>query len=287
MKYFALFICGLLIHLTSFSGMSVKKINSLPSRLKETSGLELYKGKYLLSHNDSGGKSEIYLLNLEGEIVKTVFIDEAKNVDWEDITLDDKGKLFIGDFGNNLNKRKKCQIYIVGKDLDTDPNDQINAKKITFSYEDQKDYPPKKKNLNFDAEAFFWMKDSLYILTKCRAKPFTGLSKVYVLPTKPGKYKARKIGEFNLCSSNWYMCSVTAADYNEKTNTLAVLTYTRLYLFQNFPGNRIWEGKVKSYHFGSMKQREAICFKSSNELYLSDEYRKGFGGGNLYKIEIK
>ena len=65
-------------------------------------------------------------------------------------------RLFIGDFGNNYNKRGKNHIYILRAGFIKDKNNRVNADKITFTYEDQDKFPPKKESLNFDAEAFFW-----------------------------------------------------------------------------------------------------------------------------------
>ena len=37
---------------------------------------------------------------------------KLKNVDWEDLTQDDKGYIYIADTGNNNNKRRELDIYI-------------------------------------------------------------------------------------------------------------------------------------------------------------------------------
>jgi hypothetical protein len=269
------------------SPIKLVKVAKLPTIMYETSGLIFYQNKYIITHNDGGNKSEIYLLNLKGELVKTIDVDEVNNKDWEDIATDKAGRLYIGDFGNNLNKRKKCMIYILKKNFSTDENLRVNPKKIEFAYEDQKKFPPKKEKQNFDAEALIWMKDSLYIFTKCRSKPFTGISKIYSLPDKEGKYEAKLIGQIQFCKSNWQWCSVTAADYNPETKSLVVLTYSRLYVISNFDGNKFWTGKMKSYNLPSLKQREGICYKGPNSWYMSDEYRKGLGGGNLYTLDLK
>ena len=261
------------------------KIAELPDKMAETSGLVLYDSKYLITHNDGGNKAELFVLSLEGQHLKTIEIEDTKNVDWEDIAQDDKGHIYIGDFGNNLNKRESCQIYILPKNLSD--KDKVEPKKISFTYNDQEDFPPKDENLNYDCEAFFWKEDSLYLFTKCRSKPFTGNTNIYVLPAEEGKQKARKIGTINLCGLGWQFCSVTAVDYYQKSNTIALLTYSRLYLISGFEKNEFWKGKIKSYNLGNLKQREAICFKSKNTWYLTDEYRKGLGGGNLYELTYK
>jgi hypothetical protein len=265
----------------------MNKICDLERKLYETSGLAFIDNKYIITHNDGGNKSELYVLNLKGELIKSIKVDEAKNYDWEDLALDDQGKLYIGDFGNNLNKREKCHIYVIKKNFVYDENQKVNAKKISFTYEDQKKFPPKKADHNFDAESFIWMNDSLYIFTKCRSKPFTGISNIYVVPAKPGKYEAKKIGKLQFCSSNWQWCSVTSADYNPKYNELTILTYSKIHVFSDFKGNQFWTGRRKSYNLPIIKQREAICYRGKNSWFMSDEYRRGLGGGNLYQLKLK
>jgi hypothetical protein len=74
----------------------------LPRDLNEVSGNQtLPHSKLIWIHNDSGNASKIYGVSRKGTIVKELTID-AVNQDWEDITRDEKGNLYIGDFGNNL-----------------------------------------------------------------------------------------------------------------------------------------------------------------------------------------
>ncbi|MGB1102505.1 MAG: hypothetical protein ACPG21_02635 [Crocinitomicaceae bacterium] len=265
--------------------VKLKKIAALPDAVYETSGLICYKDKYLITHNDGGHKSEVFVLNLKGELVKKVNVDDTKNKDWEDLAQDDDGRLFIGDFGNNDNARKKCHIYILPPDYVD--QDKVEPEKITFTYEDQEHYPAKKKNRNYDCEAFFWMEGKLYLLTKCRTKPFTGECRIYELPDKPGKYKAKYKGSVYLCTAGWRLCSITGADYNPKTNTIAIITYSRMYLLSDFEGDHFWNGSVQMFSMPFVKQREAVCFAGKDRIFLTDEERKGIGGGNLYEVKIK
>lgn len=282
---FLLFL-SILFQLTPLSaGVSLKKIASLSDKLHETSGLVFYKDKYLITHNDGGHKSEIYVISKEGKIKRKIDIKDADNDDWEDLACSPDGRLFIGDFGNNENKRKKCQVYIL-KDGFIKKED-AKAKKISFTYEDQKKYPPKEEDLNFDAEAFIWMNDSLYIFTKCRSKPYTGISNVYVLPDEEGEYEARKVGAISFCKYGWRFCSVTAADYHHASKTLVLLFYTKVAVIKNFTGNPFFQGDVKLYNLSGIKQREAIAFINENEWYMTDEKHPKLGGGNLYHLTKK
>lgn len=265
--------------------IKMKKLADLPRAISETSGLLLYQNKYLLTHNDGGNKSELFVLDLKGNLLKIINIKDTKNRDWEDLAQDDKGRVYIGDFGNNNNEREKCYIYILPSDFME--KKEVEPEKITFVYEDQKDYPPKKSKLNFDCEGFIWKDGKLYLFTKCRTKPFTGETRVYELDPDDGKQEAKYKGSIYLCQTGWQFCSVTSADYNIETNTLALLTYTKLYILTNFIGTDFWNGDIRSYSLPIVKQREAICFDGENTMYSTDEQRKGLGGGNLYQIEFK
>ena len=268
----------------SIAQINVLKISKLSKILAETSGLIYYKNKFLITHNDGGNKSKIYILNTKGAIVKTIKVNKSKNKDWEDLAQDDNGNIYIGDFGNNYNTRKKLHIYILKDGFIF--NDEVEADKISFYYEDQKLFPPKKKNLNYDCEAFFYKDGFLYLLTKCRSKPFTGISKIYRIPAKKGKHKAKLIGRFQFCSTAWQFCSVTSADYDSYSKTLTILTYGKMYVITNIKNNEFWKADIKMYNIPRIKQREAITYVGKNKWFMTDEYRKGFGGGNLYQITI-
>ena len=281
-----LVILFFLIPTLNFAGIGVKKIGELVSKLNESSGLEYYKGK-IITHNDSGGEPRIFVINENGEINRTIHLENAKNQDWEDITSSPDGRLFVGDIGNNSNKRKQLQIYVLEDDFLDDKDNMVASKKITYSYEDQTAFPPDKHGMYYNAEAMFWMSDSIYIFTKCDTEPFTGKSYIYVLPDQPGNYKARKIGEFNFCSTAWSFCAVTSADYHHKSKTLAILLYGKLVLFTNFDGNKFWEGDIKTHNIPTIKQREAITFIDKDHWYMTDERHHRLGGGNIYKITKK
>ncbi|MDP2514032.1 hypothetical protein Q8W17_02800 [Photobacterium damselae subsp. piscicida] len=76
----------------------------LPVQVNETSGLAVINNR-VWTHNDSGGKNEIYQLSPDYKTVtKTVLIKGNKNYDWEDLTQDER-YLYVGDTGNNSTRR--------------------------------------------------------------------------------------------------------------------------------------------------------------------------------------
>jgi hypothetical protein len=55
---------------------------------------------------EDSNANKIYGLNPKGKLEKSITIQNAENIDWEEITKDKEGNLYIGDFGNNENKEK-------------------------------------------------------------------------------------------------------------------------------------------------------------------------------------
>ena len=131
----------------------LKQIAELPKELKEVSGIA-YSNNLIYSIEDSGNENQVTVLDTLGTITKKITINNTKNIDWEDLTFDTKGNLYIGDFGNNDNTRKDLAIYKIDQSNLQGENANVTYK-ISFDYPEQTEFPPKKKDLMFDVEAFF------------------------------------------------------------------------------------------------------------------------------------
>jgi hypothetical protein len=51
-------------------------------------------------HNDSGNPAVLFAVDRRGRVLRS-FALAAPNLDWEDLAIDDQGRLYIGDVGNN------------------------------------------------------------------------------------------------------------------------------------------------------------------------------------------
>ncbi|WP_347924097.1 hypothetical protein [Pontimicrobium sp. SW4] len=260
----------------------MKVITDLPRSLNEASGLEKTTHSDLLwMINDGGNKPVLYGLDTLGTIKKHIKIN-AKNRDWEDLAADDTGNIYIGNFGNNSNDSKNLSVLIINnKDLDTAKT--ITPKKISFTYPEQKKFPPKNKKRHFDCESFFYFNDSLYLFTKSRSSSNKGRTNLYQIPTKPGKYEAKYISSFSTCNDSG--CWVTSADINDKKDQIVLLTEHSVFIFSNFKGNDFLNGDVKHIDFKHRSQKESVIFKNDSTLLITDEYL-GVSGGNLYQLDI-
>lgn len=267
----------------SCNSKNLKFVADLPRVLEEVSGTQMvenYDSFWMV--NDAGNDALLFELNSKGKILKTIRIN-AENEDWEELTSDKDGNLYIGDFGNNKNKRKDLSVLIV-KNNDLGSKDPIDVEKITFSYPDQKKFPPKKKNFNFDCEAFFFLNDSLYLFTKSRVENKNGNTNMYKIPAKPGDYIAEKMDSYQ-SSCNQITCWVTSADISPDKSKVALLTPGAVLIFSDFTGSNFFNGKVTEYKFDYISQKESLFFKDNETIYITDEYAYGIGG-NLYEFKL-
>ncbi len=258
-------------------------LTDFPSSLDENSGLAYYRSDHFWVIEDSGSKDHIYAVNFNGKIVKDFEVKNAKNEDWEDLTTDRSGNLYIGDFGNNQNYRKDLVIYKL-PNPEMEKGGKIDAEKIKLKYPEQKKFPPKKSELLFDAEAFFHWGDSLYIITKNRTRPYNGKTLVYKVPDVKGEYTASLVAEFITCQDP-DICSITSASISPDGKKIALLGYGLLWIITDFSFDDFSKGSIKKIDLDLRTQLEAVCFKNDSTLLLSDE-RSHTQGGNLYTFDI-
>jgi hypothetical protein len=230
--------------------------------------------------NDGGNSAKLYGVSLEGEIKEELKID-AKNHDWEDLTMDTEGNVYIADFGNNENSRTNLKVLKVAKKELSEKKAEVEE--IEFSYPNQKKFPPKKTAYYFDAESLFYWKNSLYIFTKSRVKDKYGTTYLYKIPAQKGEYIAQFIGEFNAGSpkKNW----ITSAAISPDQQKMVLLTNESVWIFTNFKDDDFFSGKASKVSLGFVSQKESICFSDNYTLFIADERDNG-NGGNLYSLKI-
>lgn len=257
----------------------LKFVEDLPKFLEEVSATEyIAQTKTIWMLNDSGNQPKLYAFTKKGKMIREVYV-KAKNKDWEDLTSDEFGNLYIGDFGNNDNDRKKLKILKVAKKYLTQKYAEVEE--IEFEYEDQKKFPPKKKKRFFDAESFFYYKNHFYIFTKSRVKKDYGKTSMYKLVAHKKEQEAKFIAEFDNGNKNesW----ITAADISESGEKVALLSQKNILIFTKFKGDNFFSGKVKKIKLKHKSQKEGLCFKGNSTLFITDE-KSGGEGGNLYKL---
>ena len=258
-------------------------ISKLPKKMDENSGIVLLDKSKVWMVEDHGNTHKIYEVGLNGKLLKDLEVKNATNNDWEDLAKDEKGNVYIADFGNNNGKRKDFTIYKI-PNPGIEKGDKIDAEKIVFSYPEQKDFLPKTNGLSYDAEALFYHNNYLYIITKNRTIPFTGEALIFKLPSEKGKYKAQYVGTFVPCKEQG-ICEVTSADISPDGKKIVLLGYGKLWVFTDFAMDDFSKGNMKTIDLGVTTQLESVCFMDDNTLLISDE-EKANTGRNLYSFKL-
>lgn len=239
----------------------ISKIGKLPGVVNESSGLaRSADGKFFWTHNDSGGKTEIYGFDAKGKLIAVKPVPNSKNTDWEELAEDGKGTIFIGDMGNNGTPRSELQIYAFNTQTDS-------TEQISFKYKNR----PATLNgrPNADCEAFFYHKDQLYLFSKNWQKD--GLTWLYKMPAKPGKYELAPSDSIRITSQ------VTAADISPDGKSFVLLTYAKILLFEVSPEGINFNKPVGCFQF-KQKQTEAILFLNNTDMMVTNEQ------GDMYLV---
>ena len=256
------------------------KSNKLPSELREASGIiSGLNGNFWL-HNDSGNLPYLYEIDSEGNYLRKIKITNAANYDWEDITRDHQGFVYIGDIGNNKQNRRSFQIYKI-------PNPdtvtlKIKAEKIEFSIEDQHIFPANHSRKIFDFEAITCIKDTLYMFSKEQSNPSSGFTRIYKIPTISGNYSLTAsdsifIGKGPIME-NW----ITSATYDDTNQLVYLLSSNKIFIVSKSN----WQVK-DVINLPTFSQKEGLEITDSGELVIIDELFKNLFGGNIYLIDYK
>lgn len=261
-----------------------KLVFVLPKDLKEVSGIQKsISSDIIWTIEDSGNANEIYAVDLNGAINKTIKVEDLKNNDWEDLTSDKEGNLYIGDFGNNGNIRKDLAIYKIDQRR-LDSTSVKTTYKVSFYYPEQTEFPPKKKAFLYDCESFFEFNNNFYLFTKNRSKAFDGTTLMYKVPNKPGNHKAILLGKFKTCET-YSTCAITSAALSPDAKKMVLLAHNQIWLFEDFNADTFFDGKVTALNLDNYTQKEGLCFKNNTSIYIADEKTKKVGG-NVYLYNL-
>ena len=278
MRKLTILILALVIPLISFSQKTkIPKRFKLPLELDEVSGLYFQAPDKFWWHNDSGANPILYQTNKKGKLTQTIFLEKIQNKDWEDLTHDDVGNIYIGDFGNNKNARRDLKIYIYHSEKKT-------LDSIAFTYPDQKLFPPPSAECNFNMEAFFWHQGQLHLFSKNKLNAGNYFSKYYTLDAKPGRQEAVLKDKIFLKDR-----VVTAAAISPDGKTIALLSYlykkrklipkskASVFFFTNFEGTDFFKGKMNKMKVPSFvlsTQYESLDFLDNENILIASERTK-------------
>lgn len=220
------------------------------SKSKEADSINyLYAFSFVDENNAKYGKWE-YKIQLEDTI----------NIDWEDISITDDGKIIIGDIGNNFNNRKYFYFYIFDE---PEKNQKLikseDIKKIAFRIAEV--------FWQDNNEALFYYEDSIYILTK----ELWGRSKLYKLNLN--KVEEKELYNLEFINNYTDKGIITGADISPDKKKLAILTYDKINIYDISKG-LTFDNLIKTIPLEiniRYRQYEGITFVDNNKLIISTE----------------
>lgn len=256
--------------------------------LKECSGLVASRrspGVYW-TLNDSGNPPELFAVDEFGHDLGVWTVAGTDNVDWEDLAVDDRGRLIIGEFGDNKCRRSDARLLIVREPDDPRPHgaallpparepragaaaDRVLRVEATLPFR----YPDGPQN----CEALFAWDGEYFVIEKLGApqhKP-SRPARLFRVPRGPAGDVPPALIEIE---SFDFEGSVTAADIAPDGRRLAVSTYGAVFVFQRSDAKgRFFAGKpyVTPMFCG---QLESLTFHhdGGGDLLMASEQRQVF-----------
>ena len=237
------------------------------SEVPESSGLALTgENGTFYTHGDDGNPPILYKINTQGEVLSRIEIP-AKSHDWESISRDQVGNVYIGDVGNNNNDRKNLVL------LRLNPLNPQIVQEIHLKYPDQSEFPPSKKDRNFDCEATFWHDGQVYLFTKDRGRSAT--SKVYTVPDQPGSYTAKLLTKLAIPGQ------VTDAALSPDGRRLVLLGREEMFVFEGENLAAMLKAQPRQISLKGAGQTEGAVFTTDQTLYISTEQ------GSFYEYQFE
>lgn len=263
----------------------IEVVTALPNEIKESSACEISKASELVwTIEDQGNENLLFGFNKNGELIRKIRITNVENNDWEDLSSDDQGNLYIGDFGNNDNERQNLAIYKINA-ADLNKEEAEASEIVQFYYPEQKDFPPKKKDKVFDVESFLVFNNQFYLFTKNRSSDFDGTTSIYrVENNSQTKLPAKKLSEFVTCD-NFNHCAVTSAAISPDKKKVALLSSDKVWIFTDFKGDDFFSGNAKTIELENFTQKEGLCFETNESVLITDEAEKK-GESLLYRLKL-
>ncbi len=268
----------------------------LPFDVYHASGLIVNHYGNLWTHNDKQGNdppndNNLFELDQNGNLLRTVFLPGVLNTDWEDMTTDEDGNMYVGEFGSGNSPYTELYIHIIKNPLYFCDSDYI-PETINFRYPND--------GIAGDTESMFYWNNEIYLIPKNNISntnnPVAGKAHIYKIPATPNpgsQYIATLLYTIDL-NPNFPIedidtYKIASADLSPDGQTLVLLWGRRFWLVTDFTPGIFFDGTFTTINFpdGLFWQREAIAFADNNTIFTIDEDNNNNPNrGMLGKIEL-
>jgi hypothetical protein len=268
--------------------LSVDTLGPLPAELVESSGLGVSRRHpgILWTHNDSGDQPRFYALDMSARLVATYDVEGAVAIDWEDTALascpaeeaaggaEPVDCLYLADTGDNARSRDTLTVYVV-----PEPDPDVPTRTVTPLGRLRYRYPDEAHDMEGIAVT---RGGDLVLVTKGRTPdvllfdlPAAALAEGVRADTVVRLAAGRKLP----IEPNWQLGRmVTGAAFSPDGATLAVRTYSEIYLF-TWPLPAELTGSYTTCFLGTLEPSgEAVDWENASSLLLTSETSNGHQG---------
>ncbi len=253
-------------------------------RVTESSGVAVshaHSGT-LWTHNDSGDGPYLYATDLRGTDRGAIRVSGATAVDWEDIALGrcpdgSQGCLYIGDTGDNLERRASVVVYAVPEPLP--PVAMADTQRVTSAALTLSLHYPDGPH---DVEALYVSPrdTAVYLVSKGRGGTIRLYRAGHAAWTAHHTVTAELVQTLPIVPDRGSGRLVTGAAIRPDGNLVAIRTYTEIYFFTPGPGGRLTPSGQPCALDGLERVGEGIDFRDDSTLVLTSE-ADVFGPGTI------
>jgi hypothetical protein len=224
--------------------------------LTESSGLvasSAFPGVFW-THNDHGSAPVLFAVSRQGRTLGKFKVSGATISDWEDISIDSSGNLYIADIGNNAQTRDEVQIYRV-----VEPNPR-GAGSVRVVRTWRLKFPNNPK----DCETFFVHGGFGYLVSKERTDGAVDLYR-FSLASTARTVVLQIAGKIRVTSN------VSGGAVSRDGQVLALVTENGAYAFR-INGNPLTAARVRGYFTPfNLPQMEGAAFAGTGLLVTSED----------------
>ena len=237
--------------------------------IRESSGVVASRQHHsvLWTHNDKGNTPELYAISRDGKLLARYALNAVNN-DWEDIDLDEQGRLYVGKIGNN--KAQSTSPVEVLRVAEPNPAEASRARRtLPIEKTWRLRYPEKP----FDSESLFVHGPHGYLISKHLDGAPASLYRFDL--DGPADQTLTRLTDLPIRQP------VTGANLSPDGRKLAVLTYGTLYQFEH-NGDFAQLSKIEPVKTPTPPGKlEGVCFTpegilltaESRQIYLLDAPR--------------
>ncbi|WP_146458422.1 hypothetical protein [Rubripirellula tenax] len=245
-------------------------IRVVEPRLVESSGLAISRRTHgvFWTHNDSGGKAELFAFDLTGQSVGHLRFPGIRTaVDWEDMVSyvdNEVPRLLVADCGDNGENRSSVMLYLFDEpSLDSDGSDVIlQSLRVTYT-----DGPRDCEAVAVDRQR------RLIVMVTKSALPYCG---VYTIPL-PDRISADPASSMDVVATRVTTLNVpmvTGADFDDATGDFWIVNYFQAFRYAAVESRPLLDqlsALPTATDLPKLRQIEAVAVDQSSRLWITSE----------------